>query len=97
MLRDHIIEKLTQNFKPYYLEVEDFSERHKGHAGYGETGESHFAVVIVSDTFENLPRPARHRLVYDALSTEFTQTLHALRLKTMTKGEYDQAAERERV
>ncbi len=89
MLRDHIIEKLTQKFKPYYLEVDDFSERHKDHAGYGASGNSHFSVIIVSDCFENLPRPARHRLVYESLSTEFTQTLHALQLKTMTRGEYE--------
>lgn len=89
MLRDRIIEKLTENFKPYYLEVEDFSEHHKGHTGYGEKGESHFSVTIVSNSFENVARVKRHQLVYAVLNTEFDGTLHALRLKTLTLSEHN--------
>ena len=39
---------------------------------------SHLSVVIVSARFAGLPRVARHRLVYDALSTLMPQGIHAL-------------------
>lgn len=80
---------LTKAFAPIYLNVEDKSESHRGHAGYGEKGESHFDVVVVSDAFAGKTPVARHRLVYDVLDGEFSTTLHALALKTLTPKEYE--------
>jgi BolA family transcriptional regulator, general stress-responsive regulator len=43
-----IRDKLTAAFAPSRLEVVDDSERHRGHAGHREGGESHFNVAIES-------------------------------------------------
>lgn len=83
-LRERITSILTKELTPIYLDVTDFSERHRGHAGYGESGESHFDVVIVSDIFSGKSRVDRQRVVYDVLRTELKSQIHALTLKTLT-------------
>jgi BolA family transcriptional regulator, general stress-responsive regulator len=69
-------ERLAAELAPEKLEVHDDSAAHAGHAGAREG--SHLSVVIVSARFAGLPRLARHRLVYDALSTLMPQGIHAL-------------------
>ncbi len=66
------------------------SAKHAGHAGNpsgASDAETHFNVEVVSEAFEGLGPVARHRLVYAALSDEFSQGLHALALKTHTPAE----------
>ena len=79
--------KLRQRFQPVRLAVEDDSQRHLGHAGYREGGETHFNVEIVSVAFEGQGRVARQRLVYAALKEELDAGLHALALVTLTPAE----------
>ena len=79
--------KLRQRFAPVRLAVEDDSQRHLGHAGYREGGETHFNVEIVSAVFEGQGRVARQRLVYAALKDELDAGLHALALVTLTPAE----------
>ena len=67
---------LQLRLAPLSLQVIDESHLHAGHAGAAEG--SHFRVRIVSDRFTGLPRLARHRLVYDALSDLRPQGIHAL-------------------
>ena len=43
--------KLEAALAPQVLDIDDQSERHRGHAGYREGGESHFHLTIVSDAF----------------------------------------------
>jgi len=69
-------EQLQRALAPVALEVIDDSAAHAGHAGAREG--SHLTVRIVSARFAGLPRVARHRLVYDALSTLMPQGIHAL-------------------
>lgn len=69
-------ERLAAVLAPEALEVHDDSAEHAGHAGAREG--SHLSVRIVSARFSGLPRVARHRLVYDALSTLMPQGIHAL-------------------
>lgn len=83
-LRERITSILTKELTPIYLDVTDFSERHRGHAGYGEKGESHFDVVIVSDIFSGKSRVDRQRVIYDVLAEELKSQIHALTLKTLT-------------
>jgi BolA protein len=88
-LREVIISILTKELTPIYLEVTDFSERHKGHAGYREGGETHFDVVVVSDMFSGKSRIERQKLVYKILEEEMKSKIHALTLKTLTPDEAD--------
>lgn len=81
MTRTERIEtRLREAFSPAHLEVRDDSERHRGHAGYQEGGESHFVVVIRAKAFEDKSRIARHRAVHDALGKELVSEIHALSL-----------------
>lgn len=49
----------------------------------------HFEAVVASDTFEGMPLVKQHQLVMGALKEKFDTSLHALRLKTLTKKEYE--------
>lgn len=79
--------KLTEALKPTRLSIRDDSHRHKGHAGYKEGGETHFHVEVVSPSFEGLSRVARQRKVYELLSDELAERVHALELVTRTPDE----------
>ncbi|MBL8554930.1 MAG: BolA family transcriptional regulator [Phenylobacterium sp.] len=84
---DAIQEKLTAAFQPIRLEIVDDSDRHAGHAGAREGGESHFNVTIESPAFAGVARVARQRLVYHALADELAGPLHALSVKALAPGE----------
>ncbi len=84
---DSIRAKLTRNLSPTRLEIDDDSERHRGHAGADPEGESHFTVTVVSEHFAGLAKVARHRLVYSLLSEELATRVHALQLKTLAPSE----------
>ena len=79
--------KLTQAFAPERLEVVDDSDRHAGHSGASESGESHFNVVIVSSGFQGVGRVERQRRVNAALKDEFAGGLHALSIRALAPGE----------
>ena len=77
---EEIRHRLADAFAPSHLEVVDDSERHRGHAGYQEGGESHFRVTILAETFAGQSRIARHRAVHAALGPELVGQIHALSL-----------------
>lgn len=79
--------KLRERFAPLRLAVEDESSKHHGHAGWRESGETHFKVEIVSAAFDGHNRIARQRLVYAALKAELDAGLHALAITTLTPEE----------
>lgn len=62
--------------QPLALEVQDDSHLHAGHAGAREG--RHYTVRITAAAFTGRTRVARHRLVYDALSTLMPRGIHAL-------------------
>lgn len=76
---DQIEQALLSRLQPQALEVIDDSHLHAGHAGAREG--RHFTVRITSVRFQGLPRVARHRLVYDALSDLIPQGIHALAIE----------------
>lgn len=84
---DTIEHKLTQALAPQRLKIVDDSEKHKGHAGYREGGETHFRVEVVSAAFAGESRVARQRRVYQILADELAGGVHALQLKTLTPEE----------
>ena len=84
---DAIRKNLERAFSPEQLEVVDDSDRHRGHAGASESGESHFNVVIVSAAFQGMSRVERQRQVNAALKDQFAAGLHALSIKARAPGE----------
>jgi BolA protein len=77
---DEIHERLVAEFAPRELHVEDDSEKHRGHAGYQEGGQSHFNVRIRAAAFADMSRIMRHRAVHKALGAELVGRIHALAL-----------------
>lgn len=77
---EEIRQRLQKAFAPRELDVVDDSEKHRGHAGYQEGGESHFSVRVRSEAFDGLSRIARHRAVHEALGTTLMSQIHALSL-----------------
>ncbi len=77
---EKIEERLQAAFQPRVLEVVDDSERHRGHGGYQEGGQSHFNVTIAADGFAGMSRIARHRAVHAALGPALVAEIHALAL-----------------
>ncbi len=75
---EKIRENLLRALKPGHLEVIDESEKHRGHAGYQEGGQSHFHVVIQADSLRGLSRIARHRAVHEAIGKDLMTEIHAL-------------------
>jgi stress-induced morphogen len=71
---------LRQAFSPTLLRVEDDSERHAGHAGAREGGQTHFNVLMVAEAFRGMGRVARSRAVHAVLEAEFAGGMHALSL-----------------
>ncbi len=78
---EEIRERLEAAFQPRVLKVADESEQHRGHAGWREGGETHFAVVIESQRFEGMSRIARHRAIHSALGRDLVGRIHALSLQ----------------
>lgn len=78
---DEIHARLSEAFAPRHLIVEDESEKHRGHAGYPEGGQSHFRVTLSADAFAPMSRIQRHRAVHAALGKELIGRIHALALQ----------------
>jgi BolA protein len=82
---------LTTCFAPQIIEVVDESALHAGHAGMresGATGETHYAMMVVSEGFRGTSRVQRSRMVHDALEPEFRRGLHAVSLSLRTPEEH---------
>lgn len=80
-MQDQIETKLRNAFAPERLEVIDESEKHRGHGGYKEGGESHFRVRIRADSLAGMGRLQRHRAIHSALGPGILETIHALALE----------------
>lgn len=72
--------KLAAAFQPETLEVIDESERHRGHAGWREGGETHFRVRMRAQAFDDMSRVERSRAVHAVLGAELSGPVHALAL-----------------
>lgn len=78
-VKDELQARLTAAFAPEVLEIQDDSEKHRGHGGWREGGETHFAVTIRAAGLAGLSRVERHRAVHRALG-DLTARIHALAL-----------------
>jgi BolA protein len=76
--------KITQGLHPLHLEVLDESPMHNVPAG----SESHFKLVVVTESFAGKSLLARHRLVNGLLAAELQGSLHALSIHTLTPEEW---------
>ena len=77
---DEIRAKLSAGFAATELEVIDESEKHRGHAGWREGGETHFRVLLRAPELGAMGRIDRHRAVHAALGPDLVARIHALAL-----------------
>lgn len=86
-----IRERIMARFAPQHLVLEDESARHAGHAGVRDSGaiggETHYAMLVVSEGFAGMSRVQRSRLVHEVLEAEFRAGLHAMSLTLRTPQE----------
>lgn len=81
-----IEKKITDELKPFHLEV--VNESHLHHVP--PNSETHFRVVVVSDHFKGLSLRERQQRVYAILKDAMAQGVHALSQKTYTVEEWSQ-------
>jgi len=86
-VEEQITQKLRQAFAPVVLEVVNDSHRHAGHAGSPQTGESHFSIKVVSESFAGKSRVERHRMVNEVLADELKGKVHALAISALAPEE----------
>lgn len=79
-IAQEIEQRLTAAFAPEHIEVRDDSERHRGHAGWREGGQTHFHVTLRASRLPGATRLARHRAVHEALGADLVGRIHALGL-----------------
>jgi BolA family transcriptional regulator, general stress-responsive regulator len=79
--------KLSAALDPERLEIEDQSDRHAGHSGWREGGETHFSIKVASARFSGKRRLERHRMIYALLSDEIAGGVHALAIEALAPGE----------
>jgi len=80
------LQAALNTLNPSYLELQDDSALHAGHAG--NTGGSHYSVTIVSKAFTDLLLIKRHRLVYEAVGDLMVKEIHALSIQAKTPAEF---------
>jgi BolA family transcriptional regulator, general stress-responsive regulator len=90
VLADDIEKTLRVQLQASFIEVEDESALHAGHAG-AQGGGGHFVITVVSEQFVGLPLIKQHRLVYAALAEKMGSAIHALSLKTLTPNQWQQS------
>lgn len=81
-----IEERLQKALEPEYLNIDDESHLHAGHAG-ARDGRGHFFVHIVSPAFTGRRAIQRHRLIYKALGDLMQTDIHALRIEAHASDE----------
>jgi BolA family transcriptional regulator, general stress-responsive regulator len=86
-VKSRIESKLQAAFTPEYLAVEDQTNQHHGHAGWRESGETHFHVSIRAEQFKGRSRVERQRAIYAVLADELAGPVHALAISAQAPGE----------
>lgn len=80
-MADMMRARLEAELQPERLEIIDESERHRGHAGWREGGETHFRLRIRASRLDGLSRLERHRAIHAALGPEIVGAVHALAIE----------------
>jgi BolA protein len=71
--------------EPAFLDIQDDSAQHVGHAG--NRGGGHFTLYIVSSQFCGKSQIIRHRSIYQTLADLMPDRIHALSIKASATDE----------
>lgn len=78
--RQERIHEALATLAPAELVVTDDSEKHRGHGGWREGGETHYHIHLRAAALNGLSRVECHRRINTLLAEEFRTGLHALAL-----------------
>jgi BolA family transcriptional regulator, general stress-responsive regulator len=87
MIESSIIAKITAAFEPEFLAVLNESHMHSVPAD----SETHFKLTLVTSKFNGLRQVQRHQAIYQCLTEELQQGVHALALHTFNPDEWRSA------
>lgn len=86
---DDLERRLRAGLDPEMIEIVDESERHRGHAGYREGGESHFRLTIRAAVLDGVGRVEKHRAIHSAIGPELMARIHALAIHVVAPDQRD--------
>ena len=84
VVENRILKKLSETFNPTFIEVANESHMHSVPKG----SETHFKVVLATDSFVDKRQVQRHQAVYSCLAEELKTGVHALALHTFSPQEW---------
>ncbi len=79
-----IVRKIKEAFSPSFLEVVNESYKHN----VPKDSETHFKVVVVSNSFDGRSLIERHRMVNSILAEELRSGVHALSIQAKTADQW---------
>ncbi len=82
--KQRIHDRIQKALQPTYLDVVDESYMHS----VPPDSESHFKLLVVSESFDDVPLIERHRRLNELLGAELQEGLHALTMHTWTPEEW---------
>ena len=84
-IEERLHEKISDKYGKDNYRLQNESGKHHGHAGDDGSGQTHFRLEISSSRFADMTKITAQREVYNLLSQEFSDGLHALSLKLTSK------------
>ena len=82
-IQDTIKKTLIKEFNPSVLKIVNESYMHS----VPKNAETHFKLVIVSDSFNNISLVKRHQIIYKSLE-DIMKQIHALSINSYDEAEY---------
>jgi BolA protein len=89
-IEQSIKEKLNKEYNPNLFDLENESHKHASKLG----SESHFRVLMVSESFQGMKRIDRSRNVHRVLEDEL-KSIHALSLRLFSPEEWEKLDSKE--
>ena len=74
---------LLEKFSNWKTEVNDISILHKGHNNFDGSEETHFSIILNSNSQNKESKLKIHRKINELLKNEFISGLHALEIKIL--------------
>ena len=74
---------LLEKFSNWKTEVKDISILHKGHNNFDGSEETHFSIILNSNSQNKESKLKIHRKINELLKNEFISGLHALEIKIL--------------
>ena len=82
-IQDTIKKTLIKEFNPSVLKIVNESYMHS----VPKNAETHFKLLIVSDSFNNISLVKRHQIIYKSLE-DIMKQIHALSINSFDEAEY---------